>query len=180
MIKLTKNETAVYNVIQTATAAEDIAVITEMKKAAVMGVLSSLVKKGVAIVDEQDDVKLFTRTDAEVELFQEEVVEETVNEVEETTNEETVNEVEETTNEEPVSEAVEQKEQLDPNLFTKSGKPRKVTNAMKIREQIALVKSSMTKEEAINHVMMFGVNVLGQSKQLAKAYATENYDRVKV
>ena len=180
MIKLTKNETAVFNAIQVATTAEDVAVIVEMKKAAVLGVLVSLMKKGVATSEEQEGGKMYSQTpDVEVELFQEvkeEDEQEEPKQAQEEAPQATVEVVQE--QEEPKQEQASEKP-ADAEL-KKGGKPRKVANASRIREQIAMVKASMSKEEAIAHVIMFGVTVLGQSKALAKAYVTENYDKVKV
>ena len=161
MIKLTKNETAVYAAIETATTVDDITVIADMKKAAVLGVLASMVKKGAAQSAMDGEVKMYSRTEAEVELF--------VVQVAEQPQDTPTVEVE---SEEPVQP------NLDPNKFKKDGTPRKVTNAMLIREEIAKVKETMSKEEAIAHVIMFGMEVIGQSKQLAKKYVTENYDKV--
>src|SRR5574344_109844 len=138
MIKLTKNETAVYAAIETATTVDDITVIADMKKAAVLGVLASMVKKGAAQSAMDGEVKMYSRTEAEVELHVEQVVEQP----------------QDTTTEEPESKE-ESKEpvqpNLDPNKFKKDGTPRKVTNAMLIREEIAKVKETMSKEEAIAH-----------------------------
>lgn len=165
MIKLTKNETAVYVAIETATTVDDITVITDLKKAAVLGVLASMVKKGAAQSAMDGEAKMYSRTEAEVELHVEQVVEQPQT----------------TPTEEPENKE-ERKEPVQPNLdtnkFKKDGTPRKVTNAMLIREEIAKVKETMSKEEVIAHVIMFGMEVIGQSKQLAKKYATENYDKV--
>ena len=79
MIKLTKNETAVYAAIETATTVDDITVIADMKKAAVLGVLASMVKKGAAQSAMDGEVKMYSRTDAEVELHVEQVVEQPQN-----------------------------------------------------------------------------------------------------
>lgn len=166
MIKLTKNETAVYAAIETATTVDDITVIADMKKAAVLGVLASLVKKGAAQSAMDGEVKMYSRTEAEVELFVVQVVEQP----QITPTAEVESKEEE--NKEPVQP------NLDMNKFKKDGTPRKVTNAMLIREEIAKVKETMSKEEAIAHVIMFGMEVIGQSKQLAKKYVTENYDKV--
>lgn len=172
MIKLNKNETAIYKAIETAVTVEDIAVIVEMKKASVLGVLASMIKKNVAQAQVNDDVKVYARTDAEVELHVEQVQEE--KQIEETAQ----------TASAQVTEAAQEQEQvqqkLDNNKFKKDGTVRKVTNAMLIREEIAKVKATMSKEEAIAHVIMFGMTVLGQSKQLAKKYVTENYVKVNV
>ena len=171
MIKLTKNETAVYAAIETATTVDDITVIADMKKAAVLGVLASMVKKGAAQSVMDGEVKMYSRTEAEVELHVEQVVEQP----QETPTAE-VESKEEESKEEESKEPVQPN--LDPNKFKKDGTPRKVTNAMLIREEIAKVKETMSKEEAIAHVIMFGMEVIGQSKQLAKKYVTENYDKV--
>ena len=166
MIKLTKNETAVYAAIETATTVDDITVIADMKKAAVLGVLASMVKKGAAQSAMDGEVKMYSRTDAEVELHVEQVVEQPQN------TPTVAVESKDEENKEPVQP------NLDPNKFKKDGTPRKVTNAMLIREEIAKVNETMSKEEAIAHVIMFGMEVIGQSKQLAKKYVTENYDKV--
>ena len=60
----------------------------------------------------------------------------------------------------------------------KDEKPKKVSNASRVREQIAQVKETMSKEEAMAVVMQFCMEQLGQSKQLAKTYFTENWERV--
>ena len=162
MIKLTKNETAVYAAIETATTVDDITVIADMKKAAVLGVLASMVKKGAAQSVMDGEVKMYSRTEAEVELHVEQVAEQP----------------QDIPTAEVESKEEENKEPVQPNKFKKDGTPRKVTNAMLIREEIAKVKETMSKEEAIAHVIMFGMEVIGQSKQLAKKYVTENYDKV--
>lgn len=166
MIKLTKNETAVYAAIETATTVDDITIIADMKKAAVLGVLASMVKKGAAQSAMDGEVKMYSRTEAEVELFVEQVAEQPQD----------TPTIEVESKEEESKEPVQPN--LDPNKFKKDGTPRKVTNAMLIREEIAKVKEIMSKEEAIAHVIMFGMEVIGQSKQLAKKYVTENYDKV--
>src|SRR5574343_277228 len=151
MIKLTKNETAVYAALSTAATAEDVAVIVEMKKAAVLGVLASLMKKEVVVAQEGEAGKMFARTEAEVELYVEPAAE---------------------VKEEPKQEVKEEPKQ--------EGKPKKVTNAMRVRDKIAEVKAHLDNAEGHAQVMQYCMEVLGQTKQLAKAYVSENWGKVKI
>src|SRR5574343_541792 len=168
MIKLTKNETAVYAALRTAATAEDVAVIVEMKKAAVLGVLASLMKKEVVVAQEGEAGKMFARTEAEVELYVEPAAE---------VKEEPKQEVKE----EPKQEVKEQKEEkVFDNHLTKDGKPKKVTNAMRVRDKIAEVKAHLDNAEGHAQVMQYCMEVLGQTKQLAKAYVSENWGKVKI
>src|SRR5574343_44295 len=164
MIKLTKNETAVYAALSTAATAEDVAVIVEMKKAAVLGVLASLMKKEVVVAQEGEAGKMFARTEAEVELYVEPAAE-----------------PKEEVKEEPKQEVKEQKEEkVFDNHLTKDGKPKKVTNAMRVRDKIAEVKAHLDNAEGHAQVMQYCMEVLGQTKQLAKAYVSENWGKVKI
>src|SRR5574343_558224 len=176
MIKLTKNETAVYAALRTAATAEDVAVIVEMKKAAVLGVLASLMKKEVVVAQEVEAGNMFARTEAEVELYVEPAAE-----VKEEPKQEVKEEPKQEVKEEPKQEVKEQKEEkVFDNHLTKDGKPKKVTNAMRVRDKIAEVKAHLDNAEGHAQVMQYCMEVLGQTKQLAKAYVSENWGKVKI
>lgn len=61
---------------------------------------------------------------------------------------------------------------------SKEPKIHKITNASRVRDKIAEVKSEMSKEEAQAIVVQFCMEQLGQSKQLANTYFMENWERV--
>lgn len=65
-------------------------------------------------------------------------------------------------------------------IVTHERKPKehKITNASRVRDKIAEVKTEMSKEEAQAVVVQFCMDQLGQSKQLAKTYFMENWERV--
>src|SRR5574343_77567 len=179
MIKLTKNESKVFEAILATGAADadSIAYESGRSKVKVKSVLKDLIAKSAVYSFTQDEDVMFDITSANVEQYSEDtshLVDEVTDEVEE--------QKPEIPQEAPPAKAEKKekapKEELDPAKFTKGGKPRKVTNAMKVREEIAKVKSNMTKEEAEVVIVQFCMEQLGQSKQLAKTYFKDNYDRV--
>lgn len=55
---------------------------------------------------------------------------------------------------------------------------KKISNAARMREQIALVKHKMDDAQAEEKLMQWAMEVLGHTKQLAKSYVRSNWDRV--
>ena len=182
MIKLTKNETAVFNAILATGAADadSIAYESSLSKVKVKSILKEMIEKSVVYSFDEDGAVMFDITGATVECFDESTSHLTEEVVEEVNQE--APKVEDTKEQEPKEKKVkkEPKEELDPTQFTKNGKPRKVTNATRVREKIAMFKSTMTKEEAEMHVVQYCMEELGQSKQLAKTYFKDNWEKVKV
>ena len=182
MIKLTKNESKVFEAILATGAADadSIAYESGMSKVKVKSILKDMIEKSVVYSFTQDEDVMFDITGADVEQYSEDTTHLTVEVVDavEEPKSEVVPEPKENKPAKAEKKEKEPKEELDPTKFTKGGKPRKVTNAMKVREEIAKVKASMTKEEAELVVVQFCMEQLGQSKQLAKTYFKDNYDRV--
>jgi len=173
-IALTKNETIVYNIITQETSLDDIAFIAELKMASVYGIVSSLAKKGAAVKTESGE---YVRAEGvNVELY-------TEKEVAPVEVQAPVELVE--TAEEP-SKAVEQPTKkvghndIDLTKYTRAGKPRVISNAARMREQIAMVKGKMDEVEAEKLLMQWAMDTLGHTKQLAKSYVKTNWHRVKV
>ena len=92
-----------------------------------------------------------------------------------------VSEVSERNSEEVVTYQTRTIEEAEAEMATRvvaPAKEKKVTKASLMREQIAAFKQTMTKEEAQAHIIQWAMETLGQSKQLAKVYFTENWYKV--
>lgn len=64
------------------------------------------------------------------------------------------------------------------NRPTNASTEGRVTNASLVRDQIRDLKAIFTKEEVEEAVIDWCMDVLGQSKQLAKTYFHNNWDKV--
>jgi len=173
MIKLTKHETEVFNaILATGSAdAESIAYESSMSVVKTKSVLKDLIEKKAVYSFDEDGTVMFDITGETVQAFDEDATF--------LVQEDDAQAVPATESIEPTKkQSKPEKEQLDPNLFTKNGKPRKVTNAMKVREQISMLKATTSKEEAEMKIVQWCMETLGQSKQLAKTYFKDNWDKV--
>lgn len=184
MIKLNKAESEVFNAILATGAADadSIAYESSLSKVKVKSILKTMIEKSAVYSFTDGDEVMFDITGADVEMFNEDTSHLTEEVVEQPTTEQPTTE-QPTTEVAPKSEkkekkAKKEKEDIDLSKFTKNGQPRKVTNAMRVREKIAEVKAEMSKEEAEMTVVQFCMEQLGQSKQLARTYFKDNYDRV--
>ena len=180
-ITLTKNETIVYNIIAQETSLDDIAFIAELKMAAVYGIVSSLAKKGAAVKTESGE---YVRAEGvNVELYTEKevapVAVQAPAEQVETADETAEEPVEPAKATEPPTKK-DDHNGIDLAKFTKAGKPRVISNAARMREQIAMVKGKMDDTEAEKLLMQWAMETLGHTKQLAKSYVKTNWHRVKV
>ena len=173
MTKLNAIESKVYAAIRSVENdyIAGIAFEADMSTEQVEQIVTSLVAQGVVeATDALNDEFTYNVTDAEVELTEVEAVEE----VEAVQQEEDKEEVKSKRGRKPK----EQVEELDLTKFTKSGKPRKVSNAALMREQIAQVKGKMEYKDAEAVLMAWAMETLGHTKQLAKSYVKSNWDRV--
>ena len=176
-ITLTKNETIVYDIISQETSLDDIAFIAELKMAAVYGIVSSLAKKGVAVKTEGGE---YVRAEGvNVELYTEK---EATQAVEQAPTEPVETVVELAEADEPTTLPTKKADHsgIDLTKFTKAGKPRVISNAARMREQIAMVKGKMDDADAEKMLMQWAMETLGHTKQLAKSYVKTNWHRVKV
>lgn len=93
-----------------------------------------------------------------------------------------INEVSENDGEEVVTYKTRTIEEVEAEMQTqdieKPTKEKKVTKASLMREEIAKLKATMAKEEAQDQIIQWAMETLGQTKQLAKVYFTENWDKV--
>ena len=170
MTKLNAIESKVYTAIRSVENdyIAGIAFEADMSTEQVEQIVTSLVAQGVVeATDALNDEFTYTVTDAEVELTE-------VEEVEAAQQEEVKEEVKSNRGRKPK----EQVEDLDLTKFTKAGKPRKVSNAALMREQIAQVKGKMEYNDAEAVLMAWAMETLGHTKQLAKSYVKSNWDRV--
>lgn len=182
MIKLNKAESEVFNAILATGAADadSIAYESSQSKVKVKSILKTMIEKSAVYSFTDGDAVMFDITGADVEMFNEDTSHLTEEVVEPLNTEQLSTEVvqEVPKAEKKEKKAKKEKEDVDLSKFTKNGQPRKVTNAMRVREKIAEVKAEMSKEEAEMTVVQFCMEQLGQSKQLAKTYFKDNYDRV--
>lgn len=170
MTKLNAIESKVYTAIRSVENdyIAGIAFEADMSTEQVEQIVTSLVAQGVVeATDALNGEFTYNVTDAEVELTE-------VEEVESVQQEEVKEEVKAKRGRKPK----EQTEELDLTKFTKSGKPRKVSNAALMREQIAQVKGKMEYKDAEAVLMAWAMETLGHTKQLAKSYVKSNWDRV--
>lgn len=179
MIKLNKAESEVFNAILATGAADadSIAYESSLSKVKVKSILKTMIEKSAVYSFTDGDAVMFDITGADVEMFNEDTSHLTEEVVEQPTTEQPTSEVA-PKSEKKEKKAKKEKEDIDLSKFTKNGQPRKVTNAMRVREKIAEVKAEMSKEEAEMTVVQFCMEQLGQSKQLARTYFKDNYDRV--
>lgn len=170
MTKLNSIESKVYTAIRSVENdyIAGIAFEADMSTEQVEQIVTSLVAQGVVeATDALNGEFTYNVTDAEVELTE-------VEEVESVQQEEVKDEVKAKRGRKPK----EQTEELDLTKFTKSGKPRKVSNAALMREQISQVKGKMEYKDAEAVLMAWAMETLGHTKQLAKSYVKSNWDRV--
>lgn len=170
MTKLNAIESKVYTAIRSVENdyIAGIAFEADMSTEQVEQIVTSLVAQGVVeATDALNGEFTYNVTDAEVDLTE-------VEEVEAAQQEEVKEEVKSNRGRKPK----EQVEDLDLNKFTKAGKPRKVSNAALMREQIAQVKGKMEYKDAEAVLMAWAMETLGHTKQLAKSYVKSNWDRV--
>lgn len=182
MIKLSKAESEVFNAILATGAADadSIAYESSLSKVKVKSILKAMIEKSAVYSFTDGDAVMFDITGADVEMFNEDASHLTEEVTEQPTTEQPTAEVvpKSEKKEKKEKKAKKEKEDIDLSKFTKNGQPRKVTNAMRVREKIAEVKAEMSKEEAEMAVVQFCMEQLGQSKQLARTYFKDNYDRV--